>query len=144
MKVKEILMTKPAGVITILEDDTIQNAMRLLAARRIGAVVVVDQDDKPVGILSERDIVREAAAQGAEVFPQPVSSIMTRNLIIALPEDEVTYLTHTMTDRRIRHLPVVEDGKLIGIVTIGDVVKAQMAHYEGEIHHLRFYLAEAE
>lgn len=143
MRVQEILMTKGgAAVITISPEASVMAATQRLAEHRIGALVVVDTGQHPVGILSERDIVREAAKQGLEVFSKPVSAIMTKNLIVAVPQDEIEYLTHTMTTRRIRHLPVLENEELVGMITIGDVVKAQLVHYEGEVHTLRQHLTD--
>ena len=140
MKVRELLMTKRPGVLTIHPDQTVMDAVKLLAEHRIGAVVVSEDGKHPVGILSERDVVREAAKRGADVFSGRISEIMTRNLVVALPEDEIPYLTNTMTEKRFRHMPVMEDGELIGMISIGDVVKAQLVHYEGEIHTLQHHI----
>src|SRR5688500_4564781 len=140
MKVQELLVTKRPGVITITPQATVLEACQLLSENHVGAVVVVDQRDKPIGILSERDVVREVALQAAVVLQKSVESIMTRNLIIATPDDEIEYVTYTMTEKNIRHLPIMEDGQLIGIVSIRDVVKAQVAHYKGEIQTLEQHL----
>jgi CBS domain-containing protein len=142
MRVQEILMTKGTTVLTVPQEASVMAATQHLAEKNIGALVVVDSSQTPVGIISERDIVREAARQGVDVFMKPVSAIMTRDLIVATPADEIEYLTHTMTNRRIRHLPVLDEGELVGMITIGDVVKAQLAHYEGEVHTLRQHLAD--
>lgn len=142
MRVQEILMTKGTTVLTVPQEASVMAAAQNLAEKNIGALVVMDSNQNPVGIISERDIVREAARQGVDVFLKPVSAIMTRDLIVATPEDEIEYITHTMTTRRIRHLPVLDDGELVGMITIGDVVKAQLVHYEGEVHTLRHHLTE--
>ena len=142
MKVKELLATKSPEIFTIRPDQTVMAAMRILAERHIGVVIVVDEDGTPLGIISERDIVREGVRQGAALFDQTAASIMTKNLIIAEPEDEITYLSHTMTAKNIRHLPVMDEGNLIGIISIRDVVRVQVAHYSGEIHTLQYHLAE--
>lgn len=142
MRVQEILMTKGTTVLTVPQEASVMAAAQHLAEKNIGALVVMDSNQNPVGIISERDIVREAARQGVGVFLKPVSTIMTRDLIVAMPEDEIEYVTHTMTNRRIRHLPVIDEGELVGMITIGDVVKAQLAQYEGEVHTLRQHLAD--
>lgn len=135
MNVKRILATKGSGVITIRPEQTIREAIALLARHNVGALVVVNSSYSPVGIISERDIVR-AAAGNEQLFLLPVSAIMTRELITGLPQDDLGSVAGTMTEKRIRHLPVVEQGKLIGIVSIGDVVKAQRDQYLGEIDTL--------
>lgn len=140
MKVREILMTKRPGVLTIPPDQTVMEAVQFLAEKRIGAVIISDDGKYPLGILSERDIVREVARHGADIFTARVEKIMTRNLVVATPDDEIPYLTNMMTERRFRHMPVMEDEELIGMVSIGDVVKAQLVHYEGEIHTLQHHI----
>ncbi|MCL4879260.1 MAG: CBS domain-containing protein [Anaerolineae bacterium] len=142
MRVQEILMTKGTTVITITPEASVMAASQRLAEKNIGALVVVDANQRPIGILSERDIVRWVAKQGVDVFSKPVSAIMTKDLIVATPQDEIEYLTNTMTARRIRHLPVIDDEELVGMITIGDVVKAQLVQYEGEVHTLRHHLTE--
>ncbi len=141
MKVKEILKKKSSEVISAKPDHTLQEASQLLANYKIGALVVVDDANKPVGIISERDIVRAVAEHGEAVFSRKVSDVMTRDLIIALLEDDLAYLTNTMTNKRIRHLPVMDGETLVGIVSIGDVVKAQLEYFEGEAHTLRQYIS---
>ena len=140
MKVSSILSDKEAGVITISPTDTLQAASVLLTEHNIGAVVAVDAERQPVGILSERDIVRQIAAHGAAALTQTVRDVMTTHLFIAVPGDELGYLSSTMTAQRIRHLPVVEDGKLVGMISIGDLVKAQRDHYEGEARAYERYI----
>lgn len=135
-------MTKGTTVITITPEASVMAASQRLAEKNIGALVVVDANQRPIGILSERDIVRWVAKQGVDVFSKPVSAIMTKDLIVATPQDEIEYLTNTMTARRIRHLPVIDDEELVGMITIGDVVKAQLVQYEGEVHTLRHHLTE--
>jgi CBS domain-containing protein len=141
MQVEEILRKKGNTIITIKPQQTIQEAAQLLAEKRIGAVLVVDDTQKPIGILSERDIVRELGQRGTSVVNEKVETVMTKDLIIALPEDELSYLSNTMTNKRIRHLPVMHNGKLVGMVSIGDVVKAQLDYFEGEALTLRQYIA---
>jgi len=136
MKVKRILATKSGAVMTIRPDQPIRDAVALLARHNIGALVVVAPgDEAPVGIISERDIIRRAA-DNEGVFSESVKDIMTSELITGMPQDDLYSVMHTMTERRFRHLPVVDQGKLIGIVSIGDVLKAQRDEYRGEIDTL--------
>jgi CBS domain-containing protein len=142
MNIARILATKGAQVITIAPDRTIREALALLARHNIGALVVVDAAGAPVGILSERDVVR-AAARDEDVFGAPVSALMTKELILGAPADDLPSVVRTMTERRIRHLPVIERGRLVGIVSIGDVVKAERDRFLGELDTLQTRLLEA-
>jgi CBS domain-containing protein len=135
MNVARLLATKGMTVITIRPDQTIREAIDLLARHNIGALVVVEGVDKPVGIISERDIVRQLA-RNEELFADPVSSIMTRHVITGMPQDDLKSVAKTMTEKRIRHLPLVDQGKLVGIISIGDVVRAERDQYQGEIETL--------
>lgn len=141
MLVSQILKTKGAEVFAANQDNTVAVAASLLHERRIGAVVVVDQAGDVAGILSERDIVRLLAQEGADALTRPVSSCMTRDVLFAKPSETVDSLLSRMTDRRIRHLPVVDGGKLSGIVSIGDLVKAKIAESEAEAAGLKAYIA---
>lgn len=135
MNIASILATKGGRVITIRPEQSVGEAVRVLASHNIGALVVVDQALTPVGILSERDIVR-AAARSEQAFGQRVSEIMTRDVITGLPHDDLLSVANTMTDRRIRHLPVVDGGRLVGIISIGDLVKAERDTYRGKVDTL--------
>lgn len=135
MKVKRILATKGTGVITILPEASIQQAVAKLAEHRIGSLVVVDAQGELVGIISERDVVWGTAAD-PNLFERRVVDLMTRDVVVGMPQDDVMAVAHIMTERRIRHLPIVDAGKLIGIVSIGDVLKAQRDAYRGEIDTL--------
>ena len=139
MNISSLLTSKGNRVITIQPEQTVRHALMLLAEHNIGALVVVDATPQPVGILSERDIVR-AAARNEQVFSEPVAALMTRNVVLGLPQDDLASVGNTMTERRIRHLPVVESGKLVGIVSICDVVKAQRDQYLGEVETLQTQL----
>jgi CBS domain-containing protein len=134
MKVRTILATKGTKVITIRPMQTLREAARLLAEHNIGALVVVNEEGLPVGILSERDIVRAAAK---EAFSQPVDQVMTKEVIIGLPQDDLMSVAHTMTEKRFRHLPIMDQGQLVGIVSIRDVVKCQRDLFRGEIDTLQ-------
>lgn len=135
MKISSILATKGANVITIRPDQTIRQALALLSQHNIGALVVVNQAEQPVGILSERDIVRYAV-HNENLFDLPVQQLMTARVITGSPNDDLDAVLKQMTHGRFRHLPIVEAGKLIGIVSIGDVVKARLEEYQGEIDTL--------
>ncbi len=135
MKVRNILATKGGRVITIPPEEMVRQAVTLLVSHRIGAVVVADADGRLVGILSERDVMR-AAADDEGVFGRPVGDIMTRDVIVGMPQDDVLAVAHTMLEKRFRHLPIVDEGRLIGIISIGDVLKTQRDAYQGEIDTL--------
>lgn len=137
MKAKEILMTKKPQIHAVKPRDQIREAARLMAEYNIGLVPVLDDNGNMMGVVSERDIVREAVFSQGLLFDQEIQTIMTTNIIVALPDDELAYLTHAMMDKNIRHLPVVDGDELIGILSIKDVVKAIQQHYEGELHHWR-------
>lgn len=143
MNVAAILAKKGRGVMTIRPDQAIREGVALLAKHKIGALVVVDQTDQVIGILSERDITR-ALAKDEQIFSQPVSTLMTFNPITGVPQDDLFVVANTMTERRFRHLPIVDKGRLIGIVSIGDVVKAQRDQYSGEIDTLHEQILATE
>jgi CBS domain-containing protein len=141
MKVQTILAKKGTHVVTVRPEQTIKEATRLLVEFNIGALVVVNEVRQPVGIISERDILR-AAARRDDAFARTVSQVMTKDVIIGLPQDDIISVAHTMTERRFRHLPIMEKGELIGIISIGDVVKAQRDQYQGEIYTLQTQIIE--
>lgn len=140
MKVKEILKKKSSNVITITADQSLYAASQLLADHNIGAIVVVDSENAPIGILSERDIVRNLATSKADVVNHSVQDAMTEDIIIGFPDDDLSYVSGIMTDKRIRHLPIMDDQKLVGIISIGDVVKSQLDTIALEAHTLRQYI----
>lgn len=127
MLVQQILQAKGGdGVITIKPGTKVSEAAQILAERRIGGLVVSSDGEAPEGILSERDIVRSLAVRGATCLNEKVDDMMTRNPVCCSRQDTSDAVLARMTDGRFRHMPVVEDGKLVGIVTIGDVVKARL------------------
>lgn len=140
MRISEILRAKGADVATIPPDATVRRLLALLAERNIGAVVVSADGSAIEGIVSERDIVRRLGEQGAALLDAPVSAIMTTQVRTCAPGDNVDDLRVTMTEHRIRHLPVVRDGRLVGIVSIGDVVKSAIAELETEREQLVDYI----
>jgi CBS domain-containing protein len=141
MLVSQILKHKGDLVFTASLHETVAAAAALLHARRVGAMVVVDQQDRVVGILSERDVVRVVAEEGAAGLNRPISTCMTRDVIFAEPGETVQSLLERMTDRRIRHLPVLKDGRLSGLVSIGDLVKSKIAETEAEAETLKAYIS---
>jgi CBS domain-containing protein len=139
-RITDVLRSKGSDVVTISPDTLVSELLSLLVGRNIGAAVVTS-DDNVVGIVSERDVVHCIYGRGAQLLATPVSDIMSTNVVTCVPEDEVDNLMRIMTERRIRHLPVVVDGSLIGIVSIGDMVKARIGELEEERAHLHSYLA---
>ena len=140
MLVSQILRTKGDLVFTATPNETIGAICALLHSRRVGAMVVMN-GDRVAGIVSERDIVRALAEGGAGALGQPVSNYMTHDVLFAEPNEKVDVLLSRMTDRRIRHLPVCERGRLIGIVSIGDLVKSKISEVEAEADGLKAYIA---
>lgn len=143
MKVQRILATKVKGVITITPERTVKDAAALLAQHHIGALIVLGDNQQLVGILSERDIIREAA-HNDQVLNQAVAQVMTPEVITGTPEDDIYSVAHVMTERRFRHLPIVEEGQLIGMISIGDIMKAQRDAYRGEVNTLEMQLLADE
>ncbi len=143
MNVSCILAKKGMRVITIRPDQCVRDALSLLVEHNIGTLVVVETAGKPVGILSERDIVR-GAVKNKQVCDQIVGMLMTKNVIVARPQDDVWVAARTMTEKRFRHLPVVDKGELVGILSIGDVLKAQCDEYEGELDTLQIQILAHE
>ena len=143
MAVAHILKQKGAGVITVQPADSVQAIVDILAKHRIGAVVVVDHEGAIAGIVSERDVVRAMAGDAAGVVGKSARDIMTAKDRTCTPQDSETDLMQMMTESRIRHLPVVADGRLAGMVSIGDVVKFRMEEIEREADHMKSYIASA-
>lgn len=143
MKISDVLRNKGSDVVTVAPDDTVAALLTLLADNRIGAVVVSGGDRTIDGIVSERDIVRRLHSVGAAVLEEPVSTIMTADVHTCTTHDEVRDLAARMTERRIRHVPVVdEEEKLVAIVSIGDVVKHRIRDLAAERDHLEAYITQ--
>ena len=141
MLVSEILRSKGDAVFTVEPDIPLRRAAALLAERRVGAMVVTAAGGRVEGILSERDVARVVGEDGAEALARPVAEVMTRKVVFAEPGHRVDELLALMTDRRIRHLPVCREGRLVGIVSIGDLVKVKIAEAEAEAADLKAYIA---
>ena len=143
MLVSHILKDKGDLVFTTAPGDSVGAVAALLHERRVGAIVIVEGDREVVGIVSERDIVRVVSEHGGEGLSRPVSACMTREVIFAHPAETVDSLLARMTDRRVRHLPVCIDQRLVGIISIGDLVKSKIAETVAEAEGLRAYIASA-
>ena len=141
MLIAQILAGKSPDVVTTRPDATIAEVAKLLKAKRIGAVVVTDADGGLCGIISERDLARGLADHGADLLTLRVGDLMTREVSTCSPDDGIDQLMQQMTEGRFRHLPVVADGKMIGIISIGDVVKHRLQELEQEAHMLHDYIS---
>jgi CBS domain-containing protein len=141
MRIADVLRGKGGAVVTIKPDATVAELVAGLADHNIGAMVVAGPDGVK-GIVSERDVVRQLHTHGASVLSRPVENIMTSVVSTCSKEDTVDSLTLLMTENRVRHVPVLEDGKLIGIVSIGDVVKTRMQEMETEHEQLQSYITQ--
>ena len=143
MNVKTILAAKGSEVTTIAPTATLEEATAVLAKHRIGAVVVLGADQRVIGILSERDIVRALSERGAGALKEPLAQTMTRVVVTCGESDSVSDLMERMTRGRFRHIPVLEQDRLIGIISIGDVVKQRLAEMARESEALRDYIQTA-
>ena len=141
MHVEVILKTKGSAVYTIKVGLQLEETAKLLMEKRVGAVIVLDDKGSVCGVLSERDIVHAIAQEGSGVLTRPVKDFMTSDVITCRLGDTVDRCMELMTDRRIRHLPVIEEGHLKGIISIGDVVKWRIAETEMEANAMREYIA---
>ena len=142
MRISDILRGKGSAVATITATTTVTGLLAELAVHNIGAMVVVGADGTPVGIVSERDIVRQLPQHGAELLRAPVADIMTEVAVTCGLDDPVDDLAAVMTHNRVRHVPVLEDGRLAGIVSIGDVVKNRMEELAAERQQLQAYITQ--
>jgi CBS domain-containing protein len=143
MVIAGILKNKGGNVLSVTPDATVAEVVQILASRRVGAVLVVDTDNHLKGILSERDVVRSLAEHGAATLDLPASQLMTSDVHTATPQTSIAEAMEMMTDGRFRHVPVVQDDRLVGLVSIGDVVKAKIGEAEHEVDSLRAYVAGA-
>jgi len=141
MTIDQILRDKGHEVKTIPASTELRAAAQILDDAKIGAVVALEADGSPCGVLSERDIVRQFARFGEEALSLTVSGCMTRDIITAAPTETVDQGLERMTDRRIRHLPVIDAGKLVGLISIGDLVKWKIAETEMEAEAMKSYIA---
>jgi CBS domain-containing protein len=143
MNLAAILKSKGGSILSVAPATRISEVIKILGEKRIGAVLVCDENDQLAGILSERDIVRDIAVHAAATFDMTAEQLMTRSPKTTSPETTVAEAMEMMTDGRFRHLPIVENGKLVGLVSIGDVVKARISQQEHEVDSLRAYVSGA-
>ena len=141
MVIDQILNDKGGEVISVSSGHTLEEAAGVLDTRRIGAVVALDESGGIVGVLSERDIVRQIARNGSSALGMSVAAAMTRDVVTVETTTGIDAALQTMTDRRIRHLPVLREGRLIGVVSIGDLVKWKIAETEAEAEAMKSYLS---
>jgi len=141
MLIAHVIRDKGAVVHTLPDTATLQQAAQELDSKKVGALIVLDGDGELVGVFSERDLVREIACRGTVALTQEVGAAMTRNVVTAHPDETVDDCLARMTDRRIRHLPVLESVHLVGIISIGDLVKHRIAVAEAEAAAMQAYIA---
>jgi CBS domain-containing protein len=141
MKVKDILEKKGPEVVTISGDKTLQDALRLLVTNKIGVLIVIDHEAKLTGIISERDILNACHSQPVDYRDLNVNDFMTRNVIIVEPEDSIDYVENIMTKNRFRHVPVIKNKVLVGLISIGDIVKEQLHETKEENKYLKDYIS---
>ena len=140
MFVSDILSQKGGAVFTVSPTASVAEISQQLSARRIGSVLVLDADGSVAGIVSERDLVRALARHGAKAMELEARQVMTREVVTCDPDDSIDGVMQTMTDGRFRHLPVVRHGELLGVVSIGDVVKARLEEAQHETEALKAYI----
>lgn len=140
MRIADILRTKGAEVATVTESTTVTGLLAELAVHNIGAMVVIGDNAGVTGIVSERDVVRYLHERGSDLMRTPVGEIMTAVAVTCRPDDPVDDLAALMTNNRVRHVPVLDGGRLVGIVSIGDVVKTRMDELQAERQQLRAYI----
>jgi CBS domain-containing protein len=142
MRITDVLRTKGDLVVTVAPDRSVTDLLDLLSEHGVGALVVSTDGTTVEGIVSERDVVRRLQEHGADLLGKPVSDIMTANVHTADPETDLEDLLGVMTERRFRHVPVLSDGALVGIVSIGDAVKARMDHLQHERDQMEAYISQ--
>jgi CBS domain-containing protein len=140
MKVQDLLQAKGTAVMTIHPEATLYDALKALVHHRIGSLVVTDDAGKVVGIITERDLLRECMTRGEQLKDLQIREVMTTRLIIGVPDDDVGYVMGIMTQNRVRHLPIMDGQRLEGLISIGDVVKAQLEETEFENRYLKDYI----
>ena len=141
MIIASILKQKGAEVTSVRPTDRIAEVVESLSTRRIGAVLVLDATGRPLGIVSERDVVRALHSHGARALDMTAGQLMTADLSTATPQTTVSEAMNLMTEGRFRHLPVLQEGKLAGLISIGDVVKSRLMEQEQEVDGLKAYVA---
>ncbi len=141
MKLKEVLQAKGGETLTVDPDSRVADAVRLMSEHRVGSVLVTNADNAPVGIFTERDVLNLLAKQGPDISDLVVRDVMTTNLVVAEPEMPLDDTLALITRKRCRHIPVLEQGRVLGIVSIGDLVNAKLQEAEFEVESLREYIS---
>ena len=142
MKVSDLLKAKGSGVTTIYPHNTVKEALTSLIENKVGSLVVIDSNLFPLGIITERDILRVVyQKEDANWYGASVEETMTKNIIIGVPDDDVEYIMSLMTTNRFRHVPILENNKLAGLISIGDIVKSQLKSMKTENRYLADYIS---
>ena len=142
MKVSELLKKKGSGVYTIEAHSTMSQVLKNMVDNKVGALVVIDSKHSPIGMITERDILRIVNKMDmGEWQKTSVGELMTKDIIIGMPDDDVEYIMALMTENRFRHVPIIADGKLAGLISIGDIVKSMLTDIKAENRHLSDYIA---
>lgn len=142
MKVQNILASKGSRVVTVEASSSVIDAMSIFSANRIGSLLVVDKDSKILGIIGARDVLNAVIKQQNEINTLTVDKIMSTELIVGTPDDDIEYILAVMTENRVRHIPIMEGAELKGLVSIGDVVKSQLKEVHVENKYLKDYIAD--
>ena len=142
MKVSDLLKSKGSGVYTIESHSTMAETLKRMIENKVGSLVVIDAVHSPVGIITERDILRILESKlNTEWRKTAVGDLMTKDILIGVPSDDVDYIMALMTENRFRHVPIMSDGKLVGLISIGDIVKSMLKDIKAENHYLSDYIA---
>ena len=142
MKVKDILAVKGSRVVTIEEDISVFEAMFVFSANRIGSLIVVDKEENILGIICARDVLMATLNYFEDIKTTKIDKIMTTSLIVAKTNDDLDYVRAVMTENRIRHLPIIDNKKMIGLISMGDVVSAQVTEKDVELRYYKDYIAD--
>jgi len=140
MTIKELLAQKGSEVFTADSNSGVIDAVKLMTENKVGCVLVVDEKGSPTGIFTERDVLRMVAADINGILSQKLADVMTTDLIVVTPDEDIEVAQNIMTDKHLRHLPIMEDKKIVGMVSIGDIVKVSLKHCKFEVHHMRDYI----
>jgi CBS domain-containing protein len=141
MKVSDLLKKKGSGVYTIEAHSTMSQVLKNMIDNKVGALVIIDSKHSPIGIITERDILRIVNKMNmGEWEKTSVGELMTKDIIIGMPDDDVEYIMALMTENRFRHVPIITDGKLAGLISIGDIVKSMLTDIKAENRHLSDYI----
>jgi CBS domain-containing protein len=142
MKVKDILAVKGSRVVTIAEETSVFQAMKVFAANRIGSLIVIDKQENILGIICARDVLMATLNHLEDIKTMNIDKIMSTDLIVASKNDDLDYVRAVMTKNRVRHLPIIDDKKMIGLISIGDVVNAQVNERDVELRYYQEYIAD--